>query len=82
MEVWEGVMRRIHQTLASLLATIVFGSFVATAAFAQAPPLISPEVHSDNRVTFRFRAPNVKEVNLFLEGVPKRLPMQKDDQNM
>jgi len=82
MEVWEGVMRRIHQTLASLLATIVFGSFVATAAFAQAPPLISPEVHSDNRVTFRFRAPNVKEVNLFLEGVPKRLPMQKDDQGV
>jgi len=82
MEVWEGVMRRIHQTLASLLATIVFGSFVATAAFAQAPPLISPEVHSDNRVTFRFRAPNVKEVNFFLEGVPKRLPMQKDDQGV
>src|SRR5215470_6515552 len=82
MEVWEGVMRRIHQTLASLLATIVFGSFVATAAFAQARPLVSPEVHSDNRVTFRFRAPNVKEVNLSLEGAPKPLPMQKDDQGL
>lgn len=55
---------------------------VATSAalFAQPqqqPPLISPEVHPDNTVTFRFRAPNAKEVLLAREGA-KREPMQKD----
>jgi hypothetical protein len=28
----------------------------------QPPPIISPEVHPDNTVTFRFRNPNAKEV--------------------
>src|SRR6266487_2201694 len=47
----------------------------------QAPPpaLITPEVHSDNSVTFRFRAPNAQEVKLTREGVAEPLPMQKDD---
>ena len=56
----------------------------AAPAPAQTPPapLISPEVHSDNRVTFRFRGPNVKEVAISLEGVPKPFPMEKDDQGV
>jgi len=41
------------------------------------PPLISPEVHTDNRVTFRFRDPNAKAVLLALEGT-QPVPMQKD----
>ncbi|MGO8736554.1 MAG: alpha/beta hydrolase-fold protein [Terriglobia bacterium] len=45
------------------------------------PPLISPEVHPDNRVTFRFRAPNVKEVLLARDGA-KAVPMQKDEQGV
>jgi enterochelin esterase family protein len=58
--------------------------FSAAPSLAQAPPppLISPEVHSDNRVTFRFRAPNIKEVAISLEGSPKPVPMQKDDQGV
>jgi enterochelin esterase-like enzyme len=56
---------------------------LAAAAPAQTPPpLISPEVHPDNRVTFRFRAPNIKEAAISLEGVPKPIPMQKDDQGV
>ena len=53
----------------------------AAAALAQSPPVpvVSPEVHSDNRVTFRFRAPNVKEVALSLEGAEKDLAMRKDE---
>jgi enterochelin esterase family protein len=56
----------------------------ASAAFGQAPSavLVSPEVHSDGRVTFRFRAPNVKEVVLSLEGAAKDLAMQKDTQGV
>jgi enterochelin esterase-like enzyme len=59
--------------------TFLLASLVS---FAQTTPLLSPEVHSDNHVTFRFRAPNVKEVALRLEGIPKPIPMQKDDQGL
>ncbi len=43
--------------------------------------LVSPQVGADGRVTFRFRAPNAKEVFLMREGA-QRLPMQKDDQGV
>src|ERR1700756_4197948 len=43
------------------------------------PALITPEVHSDNSVTFRFRAPNAQEVKLSREGIPDPLPMHKDE---
>jgi len=46
---------------------------------AQHPPsLLSPEVLPDQRVTFRFRAPNAKLVLLALEG-SEPAPMQKDE---
>lgn len=49
----------------------------------QAPPaLITPEVHSDDSVTFRFRAPNAQEVSVRREGTTDPLPMQKDDQGV
>lgn len=57
---------------------------MATTVSAQNQPparLVSPDVASDNRVTFRFRGPNVKEVSLALEGA-KPVPMQKDDQGV
>jgi enterochelin esterase-like enzyme len=40
--------------------------------------LITPEVHSDNSVTFRFRAPNAQDVKLAREGAEPQA-MQKDD---
>ncbi len=49
---------------------------------APAPALITPEVHSNNSVTFRFRAPNAKEVSVRREGTTDPLPMQKDDQGV
>jgi enterochelin esterase-like enzyme len=54
---------------------------LAAAAYAQpAPPspIISPEVHADHTVTFRFRAPHATLVNLNLEG-SKAVPMEKDE---
>ena len=65
----------------SLLATVLL---FAASSFAQAPPaaVISPEVHSNNQVTFRFRAPNAKEVALSLEGAAKDQPMQKHEQGV
>src|SRR5258706_7831704 len=47
-----------------------------------AAPVVSPEVHPDNRVTFRFRAPNAKEAKLSMEGTSKDLTMQKDEQGV
>ena len=44
-------------------------------------PLVSPEVRADKTVTFRFRAPNAKSVDLALEGAEPRA-MQNDDQGV
>src|SRR5262252_6133811 len=55
-----------------------------TAPPPQMPPpaLVTPEVHSDNSVTFRFRAPNAKDVTLRREGLTDPLPMQKDEKDV
>jgi len=45
-----------------------------------APPVKSPEVGADGRVTFRVRAPNAREVAAAIAG--NRLAMQKDDQGV
>ena len=45
-----------------------------------APPIKSPEIAADGRVTFRMRAPNASEVAVVLG--PTRLPMQKDAQGV
>jgi len=67
--------------------------FVAGAAWAQAPaqtgprpprfgPTVhSPEVDSNGRVTFRYRAPNAKEVIVLRDG-GSPLPMKMDDQGV
>lgn len=62
---------------ALLLATL---PLLAQNPFASSA-IVSPEVHSDRRVTFRFRAPNAKEVFVSREGQP-RLPMTKDDKGV
>lgn len=58
--------------------------FLAAGSLAQTPPtpVVSPELHGDDRVTFRFRAPNAKEVALALEGAAKDQPMQRDEQGV
>jgi enterochelin esterase-like enzyme len=48
----------------------------------QMPPwLVTPEVHPDNTVTFRYRAPNAQDVKLAREGTDP-VAMQKDDQGV
>ena len=54
---------------------------------AQAPPpqpsapLVSPDVHADGSVTFRFRAPNAVDVKVAREG-GEPVPMHKDEQRI
>ena len=52
---------------------------LAAAAYAQ--PVISPEVHADNSVTFRLRALNAKAVTVNLEG-GKPAAMQVEDKGV
>ena len=48
----------------------------------QMPPwLVTPEVHPDSSVTFRYRAPNAQDVKLAREGADP-VAMQKDDQGV
>jgi enterochelin esterase-like enzyme len=77
-------MKRTCSVLGILSIAVLLGTFMAAGAPAQTPPppVISPEVHADRTVTFRLRAPNDKEVAVSIEGVPKSLPMQKDDQGV
>lgn len=45
-----------------------------------APPVRSPEVAADGRVTFRLRAPNAKEAIVTFSGT--KLPMTRDEQGV
>jgi enterochelin esterase-like enzyme len=73
-------MKRIFSTLALIFLAVTVTSPIARSQTE--PPLISPEVHADHTVTFRFRDPNAKEVGVRLEGSSKPVPMQKDDQGV
>jgi enterochelin esterase family protein len=54
---------------------------ITVAMWAQTPPIVSPEVHPDNTVTFRLRSPNSRVVTLNLEGA-KSAPMQLEDKEI
>ena len=79
--------QRATETVALLSAWKPFAFLVlllcagATWGQSPSPPVKSPEAHPDNTVTFRFRAPNAKEVSFHLEGA-KPAPMQKDEQGI
>ncbi|MEO7414395.1 MAG: alpha/beta hydrolase-fold protein [Opitutaceae bacterium] len=45
----------------------------------QTPPVISPEIAADRRVTFRLRAPNAKAVSVSGQFLKERAAMTKDD---
>ena len=61
---------------------LILLSLVAVhSGWAQLPPetLVSPQLHADNRVTFRLVAPNAKIVVLQFEGEARFFAMQKND---
>jgi enterochelin esterase-like enzyme len=74
-------MKRMFSTLALIFLAVTAASPIVRSQTAP-PLLISPEVHRDHTVTFRFRDPNAKEVAVQLEGSAKPVPMQKDDQGV
>lgn len=64
----------------ALIGPVLAQDAKTAAPAPQTPPpaLMTPEVHSDNSVTFRFRAPNAQDVKLAREGT-QPIAMQKDD---
>jgi len=84
------IMKRHPWLLPIFIAVVTLSGWAQSPAAAPAarpaqqqppPPVVSPEVHADRSVTFRFRDPNAKEVMLALEGT-KPQAMQKDDQGV
>jgi len=74
-------MRRTFRFITATLGlAFIFGS--TACAQTSPPPVVSPVVHSDNRVTFRFRAPNAKEVTLSLEGASGDLMMKNYEEGV
>jgi enterochelin esterase-like enzyme len=65
-------------SLLMLFTLFAMGQQTKTTAPEMPKWLTTPEVHSDNSVTFRFLAPNAQEVKLEREGA-EPLAMQKDD---
>ena len=64
-------------------AILILGAVWTAAAQAPGrgtPPVKSPEVSADGKITFRLRAPNAKEV--FVTGIGERIAMQKDEQGV
>jgi enterochelin esterase-like enzyme len=62
-----------------LLITVAICAFITVKAQPPRGPLvISPQVHPDNSVTFRYRAPLAKEVKLNAQFHQQPDPMQKD----
>lgn len=74
-------LRIIARVLKQIFITLLlsFAALAITPAEAQQTPIASPEVQSDDRVTFRFRDPNAQKVELQLEGTTQTAPMQKDE---
>ena len=74
-------MRRLqHGMLATMAVLALAASALAQAQpQPQAPPLVSPEVHSDGRITFRLKAANAQQVFVSRSGA-ERLAMTRDDE--
>src|SRR5512138_2680572 len=63
-----------------LLIILVLSGISHIALSQQRPPrIISPQVNADKTVTFRFRAPNAREVKLNTQIAPEPQLMKKDE---
>ena len=74
-------MRRLQHGMLAMMAVLALAASALAQAQPQpqAPPLVSPEVHSDGRITFRLKAANAQQVFVARSGA-ERLAMTRDDQ--
>jgi enterochelin esterase family protein len=66
--------------LSACIAPIGLAQVPAAPAAASPAPYLSPEIHPDNTVTLRLRAPNAQKVDLVLEGATT--PLQRGDDEL
>jgi enterochelin esterase family protein len=71
----------IHLSSCCIFLALAAAQQNKPAETAPVRPVISPEVHADGSVTFRFRAPNVQKVMLARETA-QPIAMQRDDQGL
>lgn len=68
------------------MRTLFFLLTITMVSFAQQqqqlPPVQSPDVQPDGRVTFRLRDPNAQHVSVSIAGTPLTFDMQKDAQGV
>jgi enterochelin esterase family protein len=64
---------------ALILSSVVAGLFSALANGQSEPHIVSPEVQTDGRVTFRFSDPNAAKVEVNVEGQSSPTPMQRGE---
>ena len=65
-----------------LLLFAILTASIAVGQPTSRPVIVSPEVHADNSVTFRFYAPAAKEVKLSAQFEKSPLAMSKDDKGV
>src|SRR5688572_27099211 len=64
------------------LAGLFSATLVAQPPRQQTPPLVSPEVHSDKKVTFRISAPKAAEVTVRGDWMTGPEKLTKDDKGV
>lgn len=75
--------KTINSCLFILVASLVIPAVLVAQPPPNAPPVFeSSEVHKDNKVTFRFYAPNAKEVKVSTQLVSGAQLMTKDDKGI
>jgi enterochelin esterase-like enzyme len=76
---------RLNCVISFLLLTFPVLAIAQASKPVQTPaptaPVVSPDVHADGSVIFRFLAPNAKDVKLDLEGA-ESVAMQRDEQGL
>jgi len=74
-------MRRLQHGMLAMMALLALAATAMAQGQPQAPPLPSPEVLADGRITFRLKAPNAQQVFVSRSGA-ERLAMARDDQGL
>lgn len=71
-------MNRKFPSVSLLIAAILFIAGAVRSQPPRGPLVISPQVHADKKITFRYLAPLAKEVKLNAQFERSHLPMTKD----
>src|SRR5690606_8197806 len=72
------LMRKKCTSQLLLLFVLLFISSFTMGQSSRGPIVVSPEIHSDGKITFRYQAPSAKEVKLSAQFEKGPVTMLKD----